>query len=237
MSRFTARVGKSIDTARAFDAYAVKALEGIAEDRQTPPTLPGRVLSAIGPFAAFELARADDREEEVKQIFIVTATRISDKVQLLVADAFDLSHSLDTIQEILDHIQEIAGDEFRNLPRRKILEALWVWLAHPDDHAELKSHKVLLNEMVKFYESSSNVMKETTAALNHVEAELTELRDDFATPGLILKDYPLEVIIELLRLSAERLGEGRSRLRHVEEGGRPQRGAGQKIGIHGNDKV
>ncbi len=229
LSRFTARVGKSIDTARTFDAYAVKALEAIAEGRQNPPTLPGRVLSAISPLAAFELARADDHEEEVKQIFIATATQISHKVQLLLPDAFDLAHNLDTIQEILDHIKEIAGEEFNSLPRRRVLSALWVRLARPDDHAELKSHKGLLANMAKFYESSSSVMEETTAALNHVEAQLTELRDDFATPGLILKDYPLEITIELLRLSAERLGEGRARLQHLEDGGRPQRGDGQKI--------
>ena len=82
--------------------------------------------------------------------------------------------------------------------------------------------------MTAFYENSANVMKETTAALNHVEAELSEFRDDFATPGLILKDHPLEVIIAMLRNSGQRLEAGKLRLELIEEGDRPQKTGIQK---------
>jgi hypothetical protein len=65
-------------------------------------------------------------------------------------------------------------------------------------------------------------VKETIAALSHVEAELSEFRDEFATSGLILKDYSLEVIIALLKDSGERL-EGRKRELEHFEGKRPPR--------------
>jgi hypothetical protein len=225
LSRFTAKVGKSIDTVHTFDEYAVKALESIAEWQRNPPALVRRAISAISPFAAFALANADSSEEQVKHLFIITAARISDKVKLLIDDSFDLTHKLDTIQETLDQIKELSINEIGDLPRMDVLGALWTRLACADDYEQHKSHTSLLTDMTDFYESSSSVMKETTEALNRVEAELSEFRDDFATPGLILKDHPLEVAIALLRKSGQRLEARKRKLEHIEEGGeRPQRG-------------
>ena len=224
MSRFTAKVGKSIDTVKIFDDYAVKILEGIAEQEKNPPTLPNRALSALSalsPFAAFTDTKHS--EAEVKDVFVRTAAKISGGVKLLIDESFNLAHDLDLIQETLDRLKELTIEEGDDLPRKDVLGALWERLARPDDYEQHRSHSVLLTEMTEFYESSSFVMKETTAALNHIEAELGEFRDDFATPWLILKDDPLEVIIALLRKSGQRLEAGKMKLEHVEQGERPQR--------------
>ena len=66
-------------------------------------------------------------------------------------------------------------------------------------------------------------MKGTTAALNRVEAGLGKFRDDFATPGLSLKDGALEVVVALLRNSGQRLEAGKTKLKYIEEGGWQQR--------------
>lgn len=76
--------------------------------------------------------------------------------------------------------------------------------------------------MTEYYRSSSSVMKETTAALNRVEAELNEFRDDYATPGLIFQEEPLEVTIAMLRKSGQRLEAGKMRLESIEQGGPSQ---------------
>jgi hypothetical protein len=224
LSRFTAKVGKSIDTVQTFDEFAVKALEGIVERQRNHPTLPGQIMLALSPFAAFDLAKNSDyTDEQVKHLFITTAARISDKVKLLIDDSFNLAHHLDIIQETLDRIKELAVDEIGDIPQMDVLAALWTRLARADDYEQHKSHTSLLTDMTEFYESCSNVVKETIAALNRVEAELSEFRDDFATPGLIMKDYPLEVIIALLRSSGQRLEAGKRKLENIEEGARPQR--------------
>jgi hypothetical protein len=140
LSRFTAKVGKSIDTVHTFDEYAAKALESIAERQRNPPALVRRAISAISPFAAFALAYADNSEEQVKHLFITTAARISDKVKLLIDDSFDLTHNLDTIQETLDQIKELAINEIGDLPRMDVLGALWTRLARADDYEQHKSH-------------------------------------------------------------------------------------------------
>lgn len=178
----------------------------------------------MSPFAAFGPPDSAHSEEQVKHLFISTADRISNKVKLLVDDSFDLGHSLDAIQETLDRIKELALDEIGDLPRLDVLGALWTRLAHADDYNQHQSHSSLLTDMTDFYESSSYIMEETVAALNRVEAELSEFRDDFATPGLILKDHPLEVIVALLRKSGQRLEAGKKKLESIEEGAaRPQK--------------
>ena len=214
-------MGKSIDTVKIFDDYAVKTLEDIAEREKNPPSLPNRALSALNPFAAFTTPK--DSEAEVKDVFVRTATKISGRVRLLIDDSFNLGHDLDLIQETLDQIKELTIDEGDDLPRKDVLGALWDQLTRPDDYEEYRSHSALLAEMTDFYTSSSFVIKETTAALNHIEAELDEFGDDYAAPGLVLKDDPLEVIVALLRKSGERLEAGKVKLEHVEKGERPQR--------------
>lgn len=229
LSRFTAKVSKSVDMARTFDQYAIRALEDIArwEQKHSFLTISGRVLSAIRPLSAFD--RRSNTEERVKEIFLLTASRIGDKVNLLIQESFHLSHNLESIHGTLDAIKEIAVGELGDLPQHTVLSALWTLLARPDDHARLKSHKTLLADMTKFYDNSSSVVQKTTAALHRIDAELGEFRDDFATPGLILKDNSLGVIIDMLMLSAARLEAGNLNLRRIEEGGRPQRLGGEPI--------
>ena len=214
-------MGKSIDKVKIFDDYAVKTLENIAEREQNPPSLPSRALSALNPIAAF--TNTKHSEAEVKDVFVRTAAKISGGVKLLIDDSFNLAHDLDLIQETLDLLKELTIDEGEDLPRKDVLGALWERLARPDDYEEYRSHSALLTEMTEFYKSSSFVMEETTAALNHIEAELEEFRDDYASPGLILKDDPLEVIIALLRNSGQRLEAGKMKLEQVEQGERPRR--------------
>ena len=159
----------------------------------------------------------------MKDVFVRTATKISGRVKLLIDDSYNLAHDLDLIQETLDRLKELTIDEGDDLPRKDVLGTLWGRLARSDDYEQYESHSALLSEMTEFYEGSSFVMKETTAALNHIDAELGEFRDDFAAPGLILKDDPLEVIIALLRKSGQRLEAGKIKLEHVEQGERPRR--------------
>ena len=185
-------------------------------------------MSATNPLAILDLAYPNHSEKQVKHLFVSTATQISVKVRTLIDDSFELGHSFESIQGALDRIRELVVDEIGDLPLRDVLAALWARLARRDDYEEYQSHTSLLTDLTNFYESSSNVMLETNAALNRVEAELTEFRDDFATPGLILRDYPLEVIIDLLKKSGRRLESGRRQLENIEEGERPPRISSQK---------
>ena len=85
---------------KIFDDYAVNAIEGIAEGQQNPRTLSMRLTSALSPFATFSITDAEYTEEQVKHVFINTATRISGKFKLLLDDSFELDHSLDRIRRL-----------------------------------------------------------------------------------------------------------------------------------------
>jgi hypothetical protein len=199
-----------------FDNYAARTLQDIAEHRNRSLTLSHRILSAISPFGAWGLLNVGHTEDEVKHVFRVTATKISQQVERLLEDAFEQFHNLDNINVVLDRIKELCQEELGDIPATNVLGALWDILARPDDWERYKSHRTLLEDITKFYKSASYVVEHTTAALNRMEAELEEFRDDFAMPGLILKDYPLEVIIEMLRKAGQRIEAGELKLKHVE---------------------
>jgi hypothetical protein len=151
LSRFTPKAGKSIDTVKTFDKYAVKALEGMAERQRNHPALSGQIISALSPFAALNLAKiADHAEEQGKHLCITTAARISDKIKLLIDRSSDLAQNLDFIQETPDRIKELAVDEIGDLPQMDVLGALWTHLAGADDYERYKSHTSLLTDIAKF---------------------------------------------------------------------------------------
>jgi Arc/MetJ-type ribon-helix-helix transcriptional regulator len=104
-----------------------------------------------------------------------------------------------------------------------VLGALWTRLAYANDDSRYEAHETLLTDITDFYKSSSDVMRESIAALNRMEAELNEFRNDFETPGLILEEQPLDIAIQLLRKSVHRLESGKRRLENIESGGKAQR--------------
>ena len=216
LSRFTAKVGTSIDAIKTSDGNAAKALEDIFERQQTIPTKPTiqtRFISAIKPFAAFRLAY----KAQLKHLFITTAARISDKVELLLDDSFEIDRNLDVIEETLDRIKHLAVNEIGDLPRTDALGALWTRLTSADDDEQHKSHTLLLRNMTEFYEKSSSLMKVTIPVLVTVEAELSDFRNDFAATKVII-NKPLKVIIALLRKSAQQLRAGKTKLENIEDG-------------------
>lgn len=217
MSRFTAKVSKTVDTVHAFDAYAAKTLEGIISQREYTPSLPARFLDALNPLGAFTGSNADSSETQVKALFLSTAARLSSRVTPLIDESFRLETSLDLIQETLDRIQELAVDETGEAPRMHVLAALWMRLARADDYEAYRAHAGLLMDLMRFYDASKEVMRLTRAALNRVGSELDEFRDDLASPGLVLADAPLEVVIAEFRNSGQRLEAGRLALRQIEQ--------------------
>lgn len=219
VSGFTAKVGKSIDIVATFDAYAIRTLEGMKNRQQQIPTLSEKIISLLGPFSAFEASNTR-REKELRDVFLSTSTRILGKIKLLLANSFELGHDLLSIKQTLDRIKELAIDEVGDTPQLDVLRALWIRLARANDYKRYKSHGSLLADITDFYHSSADMMAETVVALNRMEAELIEFRNDFATPGLILEEQPLEVSIDLLRKSMDRLESGRMRLEKIERGER-----------------
>lgn len=208
LSRFTAKTYKTIDTVVTFNNYAANKLEGIADRQNRPLSLPSRILTAISPRGALDIMSTGQTEEQVKKVILGTSTRIADKVRVLSVEAFEQDRNLILIVETLDRIKELCQDELDDLPSWNILSRLWDLLTGSEGYNEYKSHKALLQDLERFFYDATNVVKQTTVALNRINAELEEFREEFATPGLILGEDPLEVIVASLRKAAERLEHG-----------------------------
>ena len=226
LSRFTAKVGKSIDTIITFDEYALKALEDIDDRQRNPPTLSSRAIAAMSPFAAF--TNTAYTEEQVTELFIQTALKISTKAKSLLDEAFHLGHDLDSIQETLDLISELTNEELGEVPQMNTLSVLWARLKSDNDYKQYQSHSQLLTDMTTFYKHASEVMKETIGALKRVEADLSGFSEEYAKPALLLTNDSLSLTIAQLRKAGQRLEKGEANLRQIEAGGRPHQQAAIK---------
>ena len=218
LSRFTAKTYKTIDAVVTFNNYAASKLEGIADRQNRPLSLPGRILTAISPREALNIMSTGHTEEQVKKVILSTSTRIADKVRVLSMEAFEQDRNLILIVETLDRIKELCQDELGDLPSWNILSMLWDLLTGSGEYNEYKSHKALLQDLERFFYDATNVVKQTTVALNRMNAELEEFREEFATPGLTLGEDPLEVIVASLRKAAERLEHGGKNLGYSKLG-------------------
>lgn len=149
---------------------------------------------------------------------------MKDTASLLIHDSFNIDRNISIALKTLDRINALAVDEVGQVSRTDVLGALWARMARPDDWEMFQSHTAHLKYLAELFTRSSYVIKQTTAALIHLEPELKEFRDDFASPGLILKDIPFETIIPVLKKYGRRLEEAeRSRLRDAEEDRRRMR--------------
>ncbi|MCJ1320336.1 hypothetical protein MMC15_005674 [Xylographa vitiligo] len=84
-------------------------------------------------------------------------------------------------------------------------EGKWDQIAPNKYYAQFKSHGSLLEELVSSHEIVSTVMKHTIAALLQVEAELESIRDDYATPALIMQDDLIDDVLKTFEMAATRL--------------------------------
>jgi hypothetical protein len=173
--------------------------------------------------SAFQLSGATQTEEEFKPVFLSTNTQIGERVDALLRDSLELGGSLNKIQQILDRLKVIAVTEVGDLTEMGFRRTLWSRLARASDYDRYKFHETLLTDIIDLYTISSDIVRETIAALNRVQADLTEFGHNLSTPGLTFEEQGLEVTIELLAKSGRRLKSAQSMLDSGEMGQPAQR--------------
>ena len=159
-------------------------------------------------------------EEQLKEVFLVATSQIAGRLPPCITDAWELHGLFQKIQMSLERIQELAIDEMGDLPQMAVLSSLWNQVARADEYAEHKSHKQLLQDLTGFYRSLGQRTVDTISTLKRITAELKELRDEYASARLVLRDFSLKVIMSTLRKATERLEAGRRALDRIEDGGR-----------------
>lgn len=218
LSKFFAKVGVTVDAVITIDEHLVKTLSATEERKSNPPTFAQKAGQALNPLAAFRPSSSALSEQEVKSQFLQTTNRLADELRPLLLEAFDLHNDLDSIQETLDQIQKLAVHELGDLPRKDVLAKLWSEVRPDDDYVQYKSHKQLLGDLTSFYKAAGEVMQETYARLHRAESDVEAFRDEYAIPGLTLKDEPLAIIIGKIQNSAKRLEAGRRSMAGREVG-------------------
>ena len=217
LSRFSAKVTKSVDAVVTIDRHSVKKLESAIDRASKPPSFANTVIQAFNPIALFTDPSLETQDQMKKEFMYITS-RMARELSPLNRAAFELDSNLEDIKGILDRIAELSLDEFGDLPRMQLLSKIWTQLARPDDYAEYQSHKTLLDDLLVFYWAASGTVKETVETLRDVDAEVSEFRDEYAKPALVGHDQPVEVAVGLLKGAIERLEYGRRGMRRETPG-------------------
>ena len=137
---------RTIDTANAFNGYAVKTLQDIDDRRRNPQPLLDFIRTFTDPFAVLgplDIDLSEKDEKEMKDVFIITANGIGGKIHSITNDCFDLGHMAENIQQTLDRIQEPAINDLDELPQISSLEALRNSVAHRDKYQQYQSHSTV----------------------------------------------------------------------------------------------
>ncbi len=155
-------------------------------------------------------------ETKVKEVYLRSTSQIAGRLPPCLQDALELYDLFKNIQSTLNRIQELAVDEIGDLPQMVILASLWNQLARPNEHAEYRSHKELLEDLTGFYTDMSKRIVETVVGLMRMNSEMKEFRDELASTKLTLRDFSLNVIMNTMRESTKRLESGREALRRIQ---------------------
>ncbi|MCJ1394381.1 hypothetical protein MMC18_007259 [Xylographa bjoerkii] len=174
----------------------------------------------FNPFSALRSTGEALIEEELKEVILTITSQLAGRLPSYITDAWELHGLFKGIQVVLDRIRKLAIDEMGNLPRISVLASLWDQLARADEYTKHRSHKELLEDLTGFYESLGKKTVETISALERIASELHEFCDEYASVKLVLKDFPLSVIMSTIRRSAERLELAGRMLERIEHGER-----------------
>jgi hypothetical protein len=191
------------DSIIAFDRYAARYLQTIRDRQTTSASLPQILASFLAPFSAFE--SRDTTEAELRHIPLEITSEMASRLPTLVEDAEHIDYLFSRISDTLGSIRGLSLNEIKKSPEMAVLAELWVKLTRHDDYAVYKSHQHLLNDIMTYYASVTEVIKDTLPPLNKMRSDLHEFRDIHASPVLAWRDFPLEITLERMGQSIRRL--------------------------------
>lgn len=208
-----AGVASLSDTVIAVSQWADRNLEKIQLLENKAPSMLEIISSALLPASTSNslLLRTEDG---LKDVFIRITSELEEGARNLMKYIGTLSFQFETIKLKLNKTgtylqKEESGEKWGE---RDVLPQLWMRLIRPDDHLNYKDHRLLLSDLTVYYEIAMNVTQSAERGVKDLTAHLRRMRDNLATPGLVLRDRPLEVSMKMLRGSIERIEKSRKEI-------------------------
>jgi hypothetical protein len=214
LQKFNSHIGRGVDNVLATARWTQRVLDDIATKSNrgfVSGFFPDKFLA---PFQPLKFT-----ENTLLSQYIEHTRIVSDEIETLIAEAQALLYVLQNLEDRLDVVHGIAlrDDIHAQGQKEEILSQLWTLLG--GNRAALgkyNSQLKLLRQVGEYRKIAWAHVSGTIIRLQAMGAELEELRERVGGAE-ILKEIPLAVHLESIRLGVERLEKGRESSRELEQ--------------------
>jgi hypothetical protein len=215
LSRFSAKIAGTVDSVVSIDEYALHTLKRLRGDSDAQASLMAYLAPALNPFQALN---AHTTEAKIQAALTQITTHMSTKIPSLIIDAENLLSDLDALEHSLTLIGEVVHRERASIQEseQELLSSLWSRLWHsnllsPALRESFRHHKDILASVTQYRERALSLVSKTLVELVAIQTDLELFRERLVAPALG-ETVPLEVQIDSIKRSVDRLNRGRRRM-------------------------
>lgn len=220
LQKFDSHVGRSVDKVLSTNRWTRRVLDDIDLHRSERGWLPGFMRDTIlAPFQPVPFTESRLLDQYIQHSHIV-----SGEIATLIEEAQALLQVLQNLEDRLDVMYSITTHDKIQIQGSKdeVLRELWSYIGL--NKAKLGKHDnqlQLLGMVSNYRKAALNHVTRTLVHLQSMGAELEELRERVASPGMMraagVKQIPLSVHMENIELGVERLEAGRAKAKEVQD--------------------
>lgn len=194
----------------AVNDYALQKIDAAQK------TKPSRLYAALIPWSS--------REKSINQVVLETFAEamniLSTDMERLIIEAETNIIALDTLEERLCTLHDIISREDITLSSEKanLLAELWTILGFNRNELRNFDQSLLLLKELKTYRQQALARVVTALqTLQMMSADMEDLRERVARPAIAGSAIPVEVHMKSIQYGLERLREGRTRAKELDE--------------------
>lgn len=233
LTKFNSRIGRAVDHIISINRNTLRVLDGVAEYESSRGTIDRFLASALFPLN--QLSSGSSAEVTSRQLFdqyLKHTAKVEEQINHLIAEAQVLLAILQNLDDRLDVIHSVCARDGLAISenREEMLAKLWTMLGGNKKQVDKMNNSLkLLGAVGQYRKQAYAHVSATMLKLEAIAAELEELRERVAKPGLMDDTFGLgygeEVEISLLQhietiqAGVKRLDEQRGVHRAIEQDG------------------
>ncbi|KAI9806498.1 MAG: hypothetical protein M1833_003685 [Piccolia ochrophora] len=217
LQRYNSHIGRAVDNVLATTRWTMRVLDGIALEDGSK----GAVQSFISDKLLAPFRPVRDMEAAVLDQYIQHTRVVQEEINRLISEAQALLLVLNNLEDRLDVMHGIVtrDDNHAKATKDEILSQLWTMIGGNRGKLNKMNRQLHLLEQVSVYRKTAYAhVSGTILRLQEIGAGLEDLRERVGAPELLRdrSDIPLSVHIENIQAGVERLENGRSHAKRLE---------------------
>ncbi|KAF6757167.1 hypothetical protein DFP72DRAFT_1007111 [Ephemerocybe angulata] len=207
LHRLDAKMNGALDSIMAMNDYAYTRIEGARANE------PGRFALAL-----WKPQRSS--EEVVTETFNDAMNVLSEHLERLLLELESNYSNLDRLEEKLGTLRDIVGREDKRVTadKEELLSYLWTKLGgNRKDLRNFNRNLKMLQDLTVHRKQANARVVATLHTLQAVSQDMEDMRERVAAPNLAGTKIAPEVHMKSIKNGLERLREGRSRAKKIEE--------------------